>query len=337
MISPLQIWQHPQPRRIWWILGGLSVLAHVGVLGLCLPYVLEVTQSSRQSQLAEAIPIELVDIAADGQTSTNSTALEESTALKSPPAKREQTSVDNLEPVRSAENRIPPSDFLSTRSSDAGSANLGAADSESVDSGSADSGAADSESTESESVEDSSSGGSDRTDIPEPPLQPQDSTGEDSAGTETGEPPVIPGGNPLPAPGESTGNETEQTVSLSIMGSSEVPEDLQRDLADSPPQLISDGREVAAIPWRPQSLGCGQVDFSQPTGTYKMAVNADGTLDQATLWTEGTSRPVSEAEAAIACLLENADLQFEPAQLNGEPVFNDNLLLTVEIIELQAN
>lgn len=122
---------------------------------------------------------------------------------------------------------------------------------------------------------------------------------------------------------------------MSISGTSEVPKDLQRDVVTSPPKLISNTADVAAVELLPQDLDCGRVDFSQPTGTYKIAVNADGTMKEATLWTGGVAQATSESEGAIACLLKSAGLTFEPARLDGEAVFNDNLLLTVKIIEAQ--
>ena len=59
MATPLKLWQYSEPKRLWPALGGLSVLAHVGILGLSLPYILDLMQASDSAE-TETIPIELI-------------------------------------------------------------------------------------------------------------------------------------------------------------------------------------------------------------------------------------------------------------------------------------
>jgi hypothetical protein len=352
MISPLQTWQHPQPKRLWWILGGLSVLAHVGVLGLSLPYVLALMQPSGPDQ--SAIPIEFVAVApAEVKSATEPAELpvpSEPQATLPSQAEADTSAVSDTEAPTSSVNESPiasrPAARRASHSPVSGSSPANAATpsaANSTNSTSTDNSRSDNNGTDNGSGDglgdglgdgSDDSGTQENTDDRSDPAMP-DSSDSGNGEPSTGEPSTLEGETQLPEPVANSGGTADQAASLTIVGSSEVPEDLQRDIADTPPRLISDTGEIAAIAWQPQSIGCGRVDFAQSTGIYKMTVNADGTLDQATLWTDGSSRAVSESEAAIACLLESADLRFEPAQRDGQPVRNDNLLLTVQIIERQ--
>lgn len=319
MVSPLTIWQHPQPKYLWPVLGGLSVLAHVGVLGMSLPYMLTLMQSAGGASASSTIPIELVSGEDTAQTTSEFSTDE---------VRDEQS---EGEPVEAASQ----SDV--TMNSEASSLESSISDAESdvseplpsrptmseYNNNQTENSPRDSNSPENQQT----SQGSNSPAIPEN----QSSEPANSGGI----PSIDATGNPLAEPGATPGGGagTDQVTSLTIVGSLEVPTQLQRDVADTPPKLISDPSTISR---RPQALGCGRVNFFQPTGTYKMTVNADGTLNQVTPWTDGIERALTESESAIACLLESADLRFEPALLEGQPVFNDNLLLTVEIIELQA-
>lgn len=357
------------------------MLAHIGVLGLSLPYMLTLMQpSGDRDSLSSVVPIELVADPADQSSAERAAELaesqEESSAAKaaseadaraadsaaspspstesglseppeSPPAMSTYTR-SQTEPQEIANNSPSPNSPAagSTRPNDPTSASSSASQNSpaSNPSGSTSQNSPASNPSGSTNENSSTSAAPGATSANNPTAtssDPEASTGDNSAESADGGSDgtsVINGTGPLPAPETaSNGTSSEQVAYLSILGSSEVPKGLQQDVFHSSPKLISNTTDVAAIEWRPQDLNCERVDFSQPTGTYKIAVNADGTMSQATLWTEGVERATSESEGAIACLLESADLQFEPAQLDGQPVFNDNLLLTVEIIEAQPN
>jgi hypothetical protein len=320
MVSPLTIWQHPQPKYLWPVLGGLSVLAHVGVLGMSLPYMLTLMQSSGSVASSSTIPIELVSGEDLAQTTSDFSTDRE--------ARDEQAESEPVEAASQSDVAVNSED--SSLEASISDAELDVAEPLSsrptmseYNNNQTENSPRDSNSPENQQTSQGSSS----------PAIPENQSSEPA---NSGDIPSIDAtGNPLAEPGATSGGSagTDQVTSLTIVGSLEVPTQLQRDVADTPPKLISD---LSTTSWRPQSLGCGRVDFFQSTGTYKMTVNADGSLNQVTPWTDGIERALTESESAIACLLESADLRFEPALLEGQPVFNDNLLLTVEIIELQA-
>ncbi|MEO1445639.1 MAG: hypothetical protein AAFV46_05265, partial [Cyanobacteria bacterium J06635_11] len=95
MVSPLQTWKHPESKRLWPLLGGLSVLAHIGAMGFSLPYLLELMQPP--GDRTAAIPIEMVVVDPDQQPAT--------------PANNQ---TDNQTSVTSSDNRVAktnPADF----------------------------------------------------------------------------------------------------------------------------------------------------------------------------------------------------------------------------------
>ena len=367
MVSPLKTWQHDEPKHLWLALGGLSVLVHIGLLGLSLPYILTIMQPSGESTLSSAVPVELVADPVDQAAAERAAELAESQAAESRAAKAASEAEANAraadsaassppspEPDSSAPIKSPPTMSTYTRSqpqrqviannspspTSPASGSTSQNNSTSAPSSTSENNPASDalDSTGENNPESDPSGSTSENNPATTSPDPAASTGDNSAGSaDSGgdETSVISGTGPLPAPGTANGTSSEQVAYLSISGSSEVPKNLQRDVVTSSPKLISNTADVAATEWRPQDWNCGRVDFSQPTGTYKIAVNADGTMNQATLWTGGAERATSESEGAIACLLKSADLAFEPARLDGQAVFNDNLLLTVKIIEAQ--
>ncbi|NEP17403.1 MAG: hypothetical protein F6J97_10930 [Leptolyngbya sp. SIO4C1] len=53
-------WQHRDPPNLWPVLGGLSLLLHLGVLGLAMPLVLRLMPSPASVAPAAPVPIELI-------------------------------------------------------------------------------------------------------------------------------------------------------------------------------------------------------------------------------------------------------------------------------------
>ena len=326
MVSPLQTWQHPQPRYLWPVLGGLSVLTHIGLLGLSLPYVLELMQPTGERSGAIATPVELVvvDPTDNPATQTSTAASEEianNLAETAPEAsgRVEQTSPESIavdaEPPESdrltadpAENRPPPD---SSNPEPTASADEGPNPPE--PNGSAE------PSDDRLSPDRAPSGDQGEADAPEP-------------GSEPSVLPTIPGDQSLESPSGSAGTESEQAAALSIVSHRQVPKQFQRDITDTPPVPLNDAAQPA-ITLRPSESQCQRIAFPQPLATYRVAIRPDGTMARATPWTEGESRDLSDSEKAIACLLESAGFAFEPARIEGEPVLNDNLLLTIEVAE----
>ena len=109
--------------------------------------------------------------------------------------------------------------------------------------------------------------------------------------------------------------------------------EVQRDTGKTPPRPKEEAI-AASIALDPVAQGCRQLKFSQQQWTYRVAVGADGRVQRATIWTGGVARDISEEEGAIACLIESAGFQFEPALFEGEPILDDNLLITISVIEV---
>ncbi|MFK8182847.1 MAG: hypothetical protein AB8B99_05690 [Phormidesmis sp.] len=384
VISPLQLWPHPQPKRLWPMLGGLSVLAHIGALGFSLPYMIDLMQSANSSTGSTSIPIELVDAAPDTVTEPGRNVAQRSGSQ----AKSTQTEVDSLSPERSAvsnqsvrtepvrtepvraessgtdANAVvvedPPPRPLRPAQTTAQADDLPVSNTERAEdvpdenrgdrSQNTRDDRSDSSSTQEPSRSDpldEATEGTAANEDPAPQPSPAPNTRNEEVNDDLGggaeapdlpdpepELPTLPGGEALPTPGEETpadGNDVTQSASLSIVDFSEAPG--QQDVGKTPPRpresSISD-----AIVLSPVARGCPTLAFSQSRWVYQVAIEADGSVRTATVWTERTGRPMSEEEKAIACLIENAGFEFEPALFDGEPILDDNLLLTIDLIEM---
>ncbi|MGI8934464.1 hypothetical protein [Leptolyngbya sp. BC1307] len=342
MVSPLQTWHHSQPRYLWPVLGGLSVLTHVGLLGLSLPYVLELMQPNGDRSAAIATPVELVvvDPADDPITQPSSAASEETADNLTETAPEASSGVEQTPPAESnsasaglSDSESPTPDPVESRPSPNRSEPEPA-------------GPDDSDISESDGSAESSD---DRPSPDQPvsdqaPSEDQASLGNQASSEDQGEadapaqvdepsgPATISGDQPLESPDRSAGTESEQAAALSIVSHQQVPEQFQFDITDTPPVPLYDAAPTA-VTLRPSESQCQRIAFPQPLATYRVAIRPDGTMARATPWTEGESRDLSDSEKAIACLLESAGFAFEPARIEGEPILNDNLLLTVEVTE----
>ena len=63
MVTPLKLWRHQEPKYLWWALAGLSAIAHIGMLGFSLPYMLE--RMSVESDARAIVPVKLVLVEED--------------------------------------------------------------------------------------------------------------------------------------------------------------------------------------------------------------------------------------------------------------------------------
>ncbi|MGC1217709.1 MAG: hypothetical protein WA883_09555 [Phormidesmis sp.] len=326
MVSPLKTWQHSEPKGLWPALGGLAVTAHVGVLGLSLPYVMQLIQPAGSP--AAVVPIELIDV--DSAESINSTPVE-SLADEASTVPTDSVPTDSSLPQNDdtapAAASSPESQASKPKTSELETSEL--------------------ETSELETAPE-------RTNPIEPPANETDSSSNPAepsqTSTETASPPAtenlpkspqeepltaLPGEQSLPLPEDSTGeNAAAKTAYISVVDHSYVPTELLADVADTPPAL--DYSAVTSLSATPEDLGCGEVDFSQGQVTYRAVVSREGTLRLATPWT-GSIEPqsLSASESAIACLLTAAGFSFTPAFTDGTAVANDSLLLTIDIIESQ--
>ncbi|MEL7512747.1 MAG: hypothetical protein AAGM27_11480 [Cyanobacteria bacterium J06554_3] len=334
MVSPLQTWQHHEPKGLWAGLGSLAVVAHMGILGFSLPYLLDIAQPSGEGFNAIA-PIELIEV--DAETSFEPTAAPPQTS-QSPtaaaPSERPETetaandvnrpsaitstsdSTSAIAPATGSTTGSPPTPRPSTpgntspNNGQGSSRSQGAAPQTPFEPGSGDSESEANESEDNETEEPGSPAAPGAQEDPSGSTSPPESSGEPSSSPPESEvsPPVIPGETSLPEPGNTPGSgasDNQQTY-LSVTSHGYVPEALQRDLVDTPPELIYGSK--TSLEANPLDLGCGRVDFSQTQVTYRVTIGADGALLSAIPWTNSIeAQPMSSSERAIACLLESAD------------------------------
>ncbi len=330
MISPLKTWHHQEPKGLWPALGGLALLTHIGVLGLSLPYVLNMMQSAGRGTAA-AIPIELIEVDSTMGFAEPEAQSPEPAAASSEAAPQAETGPASEPPSVQTFKPTVPSSSNSVRTSPSSLSPIAqtlppqAEDTPQNNETPAERNEDQSETPNADSLgsETSSDGGSDAD------------AGE---ADETG-PSTLPMGGPtLPSPDEaSEESDHNQVAYLKLDKYSYVPENLRTiDLADTPATPIE---AVSAIVLDAKSTSCDRVEFPQPSKvTYRVEVSPGGTLRSALPWT-GSIEPydMSEQEKAISCLIVSAGFQFAPATQEGSPVANSDLLLTIDIVESGVN
>lgn len=350
MVSPLKTWQHQEPKHLWSALGGLSVMAHIGVLGLSLPYVLELMEPAGD-RASSVTPVELI-ITEPTETSASadrSTPAEQTVTPTDTPA-NEASSQPSFDPSNELlpQPSVKPSEAPPTKPSEKFNSSPESSPESALES-TAESDVADTPKptqspeapapvsdgdrleanpqrtpaiSQTQPTSDSAENGDETTEnalptLPTTPTEPTELPTEPLT-----EPPIVEG-EQLPQP--ASGSEAEQIAALRVVGT-EIRS--VQDVKDEPPKLLSSNPSVAL---QPDTLGCGRVDFSQGALTYRIAVDADNSLRSVTPLTESASA------RAIACLIESAGFTFEAAIFDGTPVTDDSLLLTVEVVESRAD
>ncbi|MGD1899554.1 MAG: hypothetical protein ACFB16_21740 [Phormidesmis sp.] len=330
MVSPLQTWQHTEPKGLWSTLGGLAIVAHAGVLGLLLPYVASTMKSGQEGSPA-AIPIELIEVAdvdselLPSQLTAASSITTQTTSLPAEPVSEQPitdttaetstaTSSTEVLTVQSdeaiAEKPLPAEEIAEpVTPTDPAENNNSAPTTES-------------ESSKSEETPPDSSQ-SETT----PAEENEDSLPEQPESEETV--PVI-SGEPIPLPGEAvTGEEGDQIASLSLVAHDYVPDELRIDRFAA--ILPTPSRQTTSSSVRPQDIGCGKVgELLQTQFTYRVGIDAAGTIISAAPWT-GSNEALSlnASEEAIVCLLKQSKFEFVPAEdEEGSAIANSDLLLT---------
>lgn len=308
------------------------MLAHVGVIGMSVPYLVSLTQSGKES--VATIPIEFVVADTADETGT----LEGS-------VQSEQKATD-VEPVLASPNTVA----MAKISKQPQVNDLAEATSQTatdIDTGIQNSSVAQpAEPAAEEKVEatpepvtpnpvSSSSGDQPQDNNPSSPeteIAPENAEPE----VEDAEPEVEDSGPEIiegeslepPAP---TDSELGQSVSIRIGG---VQEDVVQDAPDVLPVLKSD-RELGTR--RSEAEGCGPVELPAPTVSlvYRLRIGVEGAVELATLQPTGDGALVSDVgKEAIACLIETSGMTFSPAMLNGEAKLDDSLLVTFELVDV---
>lgn len=373
MVSSPQTWKHLEPKALWPTLGGLAVLMHLGILGFSLPYLVEIMRPMLKGK-ASAIPVELIiekgsvspvpelsqqpsSDSAIAPTDISESATEESVSqpagqsvsqpasqLANPATSPAASPIKTSATATTTEALTSPAESTVTSAQSQPEVAQTPTRTEQVEQDDLDTNlpVGNQETSESESVDsDSQILDPVSSDAGEPDAGSSNSQNTSSSSSDLADEntlPVIPGDRAIPTPdSESTSSDLPQTAYLKVVGYGEVPRSLQRDLVTQPPFPLNE--ELAEIELRPQDVGCAQLDFSQSQVTYRITVNTDGSMRAASPWTGSIAGrpPLTEEESAIACLLLASGFRFTPAVLEGEPVVNDNLLLTIDLIESQPN
>ena len=322
MVSPLQTWQHPEHKRLWIALGGLSVLVHIGILGLSLPYLLTLmtTGGSRSGAVAPPIELVLVDEA--------NLEIDDAVRPEVTPANGTTTVSEPASPPEAAPPpaQDPPASAVSVPAEDSPPESPTEADSDISRETSSPRRQPATQTNPSPPAESPSQ--AETADTDPPPTEPSPPT---QAETQNEEPadelPILDGTAALPDPSEGTagGESTQTSFAVSIVSHGPPPAEQQYDLKDTFPSVPEGGG--AAVPLQRQA-DCGWFNFFPQQWTYRVAVNTDGSIGQMTLLSE--TGDVREGEA-IACLIERSSLVLIPAEQGGTAVYDDNLILTLVI------
>ncbi len=351
MVSPLQTWQHPESKRLWFILGGLSVLVHIGLLGLSLPYVLRLMEPSTAA--VSALPIELVTVdPVSGKPIKNADSFSASATSTAQP--ETGTDTDTNPPAVSNSDPSPPTDPNSfsnqapanspapnTRTNSATSNPATSDPTTSPDptppsnsgrpTGPSQPPTGTEPSSDSSSDSGSSSGSS--SDSGDGSSDASNDASDDSSGDGSGDALTsLSGSGPLEPPGSDGTSTTVQVAALRVTS---TRLDAVQDVKDQPPLFLS---STAAIALEPERVGCDRIDFSAgPLGplTYRVAIDTDNSIRTLTLQTQGGSSLSRANEEAIACLIRSAGFTFSAAVSDGTPVLDDSLLLILDVIESQ--
>jgi hypothetical protein len=341
MVSPLKIWQPSQPKYLWPVLGGLSVLAHIGVLGLSLPYVLTLLQTSGGANSSSVIPIELVasDDTAETTADLDTAELRDRQSESSPTESNQTDANSNSEKTAALDSSnsdfepdiFQPSSGRGTMS-EYNNRRIGknqteptppeniTPDNTQPDDTQPDDTQPDDTQPDNRPPGSLPSENQQTTEDPESPSEPESQGPTEPTSEPSPSEPATIGetGENLPSPIQGPSE-----VSLSIVSDQPPPQDQQYDLKETFPSLSPESDN--AIVLNPKDSICDKVIFSSRTWIYRVTVNADGSAARFT-----PLEPDRESDA-IACLLQSAGFVFTPAQQDGTPVMDDNLFLTIQV------
>ncbi|PZO22058.1 MAG: hypothetical protein DCF25_03745 [Leptolyngbya foveolarum] len=321
MVLPLQTWQHQDPKGLWPALGGLTVLAHIGVIGMSVPYLLSLREASEQNA-AIAIPIELsVEPSADSAPAETLAIENNQPAVQDSQAVGESAIASNQETgssARSHTSKSPPVESSSTPEKISEQPNSTADLQEKP-----------AESEGDKAIEDSGTPETPETPEPEAPEPEAPEASSQPPDNSPGDSPQTVNGSPLPPPPDNS--QVGQSLQMRAVGSPDY--DPVEDFETAPPELI-DLEYVGLL--RPEEEGCGVVSAlaAQSILTYRIAVSADGTIYGASLLSGQAIAPESADAEAVACLIQKTGIRFSrPNSSEGAKPIDDSLLMTFELSE----
>ncbi|MEL6490027.1 MAG: hypothetical protein AAFQ95_08690 [Cyanobacteria bacterium J06621_3] len=318
MVSPLRIWQHSEPKGFWPALGGLAVVAHVGVIGLSLPYVAGLVGGEGGSASA-VVAVELI-VSTDTEPNPDETT--ESARGDDTPANEQSTQpLESTTPVApSPPVRQSPASVVETSAGETPSeppsqqplpAEQARQDNESpVAAESPSKNEVPSEEAPDERASEAQTG---QNEEPAVEKDAETTSPEEMPSNEAGALPVL-GGEQLPSPGDvSTGEGVAQFTALSFTGYDYVPDNLRQDRVA---RTFPEPDQTSAITVRPKDVACEEVSELPSTPlTYRVTISESGSIEEARPWTGRieVARSLSESESAIECLLRRSNWRFTPA------------------------
>lgn len=323
MVSPLRIWQYSEPKGLWPALGGLAVVAHVGVIGLSLPYVDGLMGGGMST--ADIVPVELIVTPDDERLAADAT---EASLPVEPPTVSASSPVNEVIEEETPQPQIRPVEQPRSNSV--------LEDEETAE-------------TEEETLEKEEETTTDAEEIPSETDKAEGTTPQNtdtpeqaSVGEEEkvlgeqpqAEDPALPAieGESLPSPGaEPAGNGADQVTSLGFASYDYVPDELRIDRVGV---TLPAPQQTAAVSMRPQDVGCEEVTELPPMPlTYRVQISAAGMIQDGTPWKGNNGvRSLSPSESAIVCLLKRSGWTFTPATVEGgEFKPNSDLLLTFSL------
>lgn len=306
-------------------------MAHVGVIGLSLPYVAGLISGS-EGEAGAVVPIELIVVEAESEMplvrspdlqGQENTSESEEVAAKPKPAHTAAAPASEQAP-----NVITSVNETAAETQPATPAEPEQDSVENNDSSSEQEDTTEEETEIDEAETDSPDPQSEGSTDEEQAIEEETATTDETPDGESTELPVV-GGEQLPAPGGGSATQgTDQVTALSFSNHTLVADEFRRDrfavTEPTPHELFTTGV-------RPQDVGCDKVSETPPMPlTYRVTISREGSIQEATPWTGSNVAPLlNESERSIICLLKHSGWQFTPAtDEDGLPIPHSDLLLT---------
>lgn len=334
MVSPLHTWKHTEPKGLWPAVSGLAVMAHIGVIGLSLPYVGGLFSSNSDS--AAVVPIELIvesEAKEPTEASFQPTTGEVSETI--PPKSNPDThkTLPSANPATTVASSIneTPAEAPSKQSAKPGEpSSEPAQDIQNNTDSPVEPEASGEDATSSKDTEGINSSTENEA-SPSVTQEEEASPIEEENASNPNEEEELPivGGGQLPDPDDTSFNQgADQVTALSLSSHTLVADEFRKDrFAITPPVPT----EVSTAPVRPQDVGCQEVaELPAMPLTYRVTISTGGIIQAATPWTGNNAAPsLSESERSIICLLERSGWRFTPATDEDDiPIPHSDLLLT---------
>jgi hypothetical protein len=326
---------------MWPTLAGLSVLIHIGLLGLAFPLLIELMprESARDDRVT--IPIELVTAqgvsveTAGTQDAAETAQPSAQTAAASPPSENSADAASS----RPAHNRGETRAAVTTTTRTPTSADEAAQDGQSNQAANPDQQAARGNPNNPEATRSTQRPPANRSPTPPQataptrpapaspqPRNPSPAESPDPAGAT--EPPQLPvsGGAPL-LPPPATAAAPSRSLFVNFVNLTPVPDNIPGDRPDQYPQLQTSPSRSIVLNARDHT--CGEMGslVAQPV-LVRVVISQSGRIVDAMPW---PNRPGTAFEQFVACLMPQTDFLFTPARTGTQNVATDRVIVEVVI------